>query len=142
MAFVEVVEDHDGGAAALDFFCIDVKKLLFQMETLVPDMGDTCAAGDVVACFHLCHEVGFDMGHDDGDLLPIDILAGGGEILCLRGVIELEEDGVVYMAELVHVVEADLEGDYVVEERPTPQPLPCREGSRWPCMTYTMLIMY
>ena len=49
----QVVEHHDGEAAAFHFLRIHVDDVLFQLETLVPNLRDSGSGGNVFASLDL-----------------------------------------------------------------------------------------
>ena len=62
----------------------------------------------MVAGLNLRNEFSINLCHNDGHLLPIHILADGSKIVGLRRIVELKIDCVVHVAELIDVVESDL----------------------------------
>ena len=115
LAKLQVVEHHNRQTAAFHFLRVGVDDILLKMETRAPDVRDARAGGDVASSLHFREEIGLDMHHDNSPSSPIDIVAGGGEIVGLRRVVELEKHAVVHMAELIHVVPTDLQRQRMVE---------------------------
>lgn len=108
LALVQVVEHHNRQAAAFHLLCVGVDDILLQMETRAPDVRNARAGGDMAASLHLREEIGLDVHHDNGLVLPIHIGADGRKILRFRRVVKLEKHAVVHVSERVHVVPTNL----------------------------------
>ena len=108
LVFLQVVEHHNRQTATFHFLRVGVDDILLQMETRAPDVRDARASGDVAASLHLREEIGLDVHHDNGLVLPIHIRADGRKILRFRRVVKLEKHAVVHVSERIHVVPTNL----------------------------------
>ncbi len=115
LALVQVVEHHNRQATAFHLLRVGVDDILLQVETRAPNVRDARASGDMAASLHLREEIGLDVHHDNGLVLPIHIGADGRKILRFRRVVKLEKHAVVHVSERVHVVPTNLQRQRVME---------------------------
>ena len=85
------------------------------METLVAEFGSTGADGNTVRAFYLGKELHFYLHHEDSIAIPVKTFAYGGDIVSLTRVVELKIDGVIYVPELVNIVETYLQRHHMVK---------------------------
>ena len=93
--------------------CVAVDNILLQMKTLVANLDDTGAACNMVVALDLSHKLSLNLYHHDGQSLPVNAFADGGNIVSLCSIVELKIYRVVHMPELVNVVETYLERQHV-----------------------------
>ena len=115
MVIHQIVEHQHGETAAFYLLGIGIDDVLFHMETLITDFSDTRARGYMVVPLNLGEKLGLYLSHHDGHPFPIEALADHRNVVRFRRIVELEMDGIVHVAELVHVVEADLNWHYMPE---------------------------
>lgn len=105
----EVVKHHHRPTMTFHFMGVSVEHLLLKFETGATNLCHTCSPCNVVACLDLPQELSLDFHHDNSHLLPVHILAHTREVVCLRGVVELELDRIVHMTKLIDIIEANLQ---------------------------------
>ena len=115
LLLLQVVQHQYRQAPALHLLRISVNDLLFQMKTLVAEFDGTGAYGNPVSAFNLGKELHFYLYHEDSIPIPVKTFAHGRYIVSLTRVVELKIDGIVYVSELVNVVETYLQWHHIVK---------------------------
>ena len=112
---LQVIQHQYRQAAALQLLRIGVKDFLFQMETLVAELNGTSADGNSVCSSYLGKEFHLYLHHENSISTPVKAFTYGGYIVSFTRVVELKIDGVIYVPELVNVVETYLQRHHMVK---------------------------
>lgn len=114
----ERVADHHGGATANDIARLLIDGLLLKGKALLTEIADARLDNDFVAVEDWGEKVGVDIGHDGNDfsMVVVDV-EHVLDVLLLAEVVVGKIGVVVDVTKTIHVVEANLYGDAVVEER-------------------------
>jgi hypothetical protein len=114
-SLVTVIAHHDGAAFALDLLGTSIDGTLKEGKTLLAYPEHSGLKYYLIGIIDGCQKVGIHIGYDDGDALKDVMPSHIQEIARLAHIEEREIGIVINMPKLVHIGEAELGREFVLE---------------------------